>query len=100
MEIDKIYDKNENMVWRKIADETILVPVHREMVDLESVYTLNETAAYIWSLIDGKRTVEQILREMVAEFDVEPKQVEKDLSVCLSQLLEIAGIKEASSGNI
>jgi len=52
--LERIYQKATNMVSHKIADEFILVPIRQNVGDLESIYTLNETAARIWELSVGR----------------------------------------------
>ncbi|MFZ6016559.1 MAG: PqqD family protein [Nitrospirota bacterium] len=54
--LEKVYKKSDSIVFRKIADEFILVPIRQKVVDLKSIYTLNEVSAFIWELIDGKKT--------------------------------------------
>ena len=66
--LDKVYTKSDSIVFRKIADEFILVPIRQNVGDLESIYTLNETAARIWELIDGKIKVKEI-KENLARID-------------------------------
>ena len=44
----KSFVKDPNIVSRKIAGEVILVPIRKNVGDLESIYTLNEVAARIW----------------------------------------------------
>jgi hypothetical protein len=92
--LDKVYSKNDSIVSRKIADEFILVPIRQNVGDLESIYTLNETATRIWELIDGKIKVEEIKEKLIEEFEVTPEQVEKDLIGHLRQLEEIKAIIE------
>ena len=53
--LNTVYKKSDSIVSRRIADEFILVSIRQNVGDLESIYTLNETAARIWELIDGKR---------------------------------------------
>lgn len=67
---EKVYKKNDSFVFRKIADEYILVPIRQNVGDLESIYTLNEVAARIWELIDGKMKVEGIKEKLIEEFEV------------------------------
>jgi hypothetical protein len=50
-DLEKVYKKSDSMVSRKIGDESILVPIRQNAGDLDSIYTLNDTAAYIWGLI-------------------------------------------------
>ena len=90
----KVFKKRDSIVSRKIGDEFILVPIKQDVGDLESIYTLNETGARIWELIDGKTKVGQIKERLVEEFDVLPAEAEKDLIEHLRQLEEIDAIKE------
>jgi hypothetical protein len=90
--LEKIYKKSDAVVSRKIGDEFILVPIRQDVGDLESIYTLNETAALIWELIDGETQVSKIKEKIVEEFEVEPEDAEKDLIAHLQQLEGIKAI--------
>ena len=89
---DKVYKKCDSIVSRKIADEFILVPIKQNVGDLGSIYTLNEVAARIWELIDGKTKVREIKDTIVGEFEVKPEKAEKDLLEHLQQLEKIKAI--------
>lgn len=91
--LDKVYQKSSSIVSRKIADEVILVPIRQDAGDLESIYTLNEVAARIWELIDGKKRVREIRDTIVEEFEVSPQQAEDDLILLIKQLEAVGGIK-------
>lgn len=84
--LEKVYKKSESVVFRKIGDEFVLVPIRQDVGDLESIYTLNETAACIWELIDRETSVNEIKESIVEEFEMEPEQAEKDLIEHLQQL--------------
>ena len=90
--LDKVYSKSDSIVSRKIADEFILVPIRQNVGDMESIYTLNETGARIWELIDGKIKVREIKEKLIEEFEVAPEEVEKDIVEHLMQLEEIKAI--------
>jgi hypothetical protein len=92
--LEKVYKKNDSIVSRKIGDEFILVPIRQDVGDLESIYTLNETAALIWELTDGKTQVSQIKQKIVEEFEVNPEEAERDLMEHLQQLEGIQAIIE------
>jgi len=92
--LERCYQKNPDIVSRKIADEYILVPIRQNVGDLESIYTLNEVAARIWELIDGKKKVKEIKDKIMEEFEVTPEEIEKDLTELLQKLEKIDGIKE------
>ncbi len=50
----RIYMHDPSIVSRSIAGEVILVPIKKNVGDLESIYTLNDTGARIWELIDSQ----------------------------------------------
>jgi hypothetical protein len=89
----KVYRKSDSIVSRKVGDEFILVPIRQNVGDLDSIYTLNETAARIWELIDGERNLYEIKNMMVEEFDVPASEAEKDL---IEHLQQLEGIKAIS----
>ena len=92
--LSKVYRRSDSVVFRKIGDEFILVPIRQNVGDLDSIYTLNETAARIWELIDGISSVGEIENQILEEFDVTPAEVEKDLVEHLQQMEGIKAILE------
>lgn len=88
--LERAFKKSEAIVFRRIGDECILVPIRQGAGDLESIYTLNETGARIWELLDGKAKGTEILVKIIEEFDVSPEQAEQDL---VHHLKELAAIK-------
>jgi len=96
MHLKEKYEQSGDIVWRQVGDETILVPVHREMSDLNSVYTLNQTASFIWSRLDGEHTLQDIRDDLVDEFEVDPERAEQDLVKCISQFEDLNGIRKVA----
>jgi hypothetical protein len=90
--LEKRYRKNPDMVSRLIGDEFILVPIRRNVADLESVFTLGGTGVRVWELIDGRLTGRELCDRIVEEFEVEPEQAEADVLEFLRELQEIDGI--------
>ena len=91
-ELTKSFVKDPNIVSRRIAGEVILVPIRKNVGDLESIYTLNEVAARIWELIDGRRDIRQIEKIITDEFDVTSEKAERDIRNLLKQLAKIGAI--------
>ncbi len=80
-------------VTRRIAGETIVVPIRSEAAQLDSVYVFNEVGARIWTLIEEGRDEQQILTALAEEFDVAPERAREDVERFLSVLRE-AGLVE------
>ncbi len=53
------------------------------------LYELNKSAALIWELADGKRTVREIIEAMAAKFGIDRSAAEKDalafISLCVAE---------------
>ena len=87
------YVKDPSIVYREIAGEAILVPIRRNVADMESVYTLDSVGADIWELIDGDRTLAEILDLLLGEYDVDAAVLSKDLDEFFGQLEAIGAIR-------
>ena len=90
--LQRQYVQAPEFVSRRIADEMLLLPIRKNLGDLESIYTLNEVAARVWELLDGQRTVEAIRDLLVAEFEVTAVTAEADLADLLCQLEQIEAV--------
>lgn len=82
MEKDKVLKIKDDVACRRSFDGT-LVAVSPES---DKVVTLNESAAELWSLIDGKRTVKEIIVLFAARFEVETLD---EFSVIENDVIEI-----------
>ncbi len=94
MEENKVYKKNPNFVSRKIEDEIILVPIKKEAADFQAIYNLNNAVSVkVWELIDGKKSLETIKERILAEFEVKPDKLEKNLKEFVGDLKKIGAIR-------
>jgi hypothetical protein len=85
-DINSIPSHSPSVVSRKTGNEYVLVPVTGNIADMDSVYTLNETGAFIWDLIDGKRNLNEISLAVQAEFEVDEKTALVDVQDLIEDL--------------
>jgi len=91
--IDKtVLNKNKNMVSRQIGEETVLLPICKATKDINCIYTLNKPAARVWELIDGKRDLARIKKNILDEFDVKLEQLDKLMAGLLKDLQDIKAV--------
>ena len=95
--LNRIYDKNPDVVFRVIAGEAILVPLSKEAQTVGRLFTLNEVGAFIWEKIDGKRTLGEIASEIQEEYEVSSETAGKDLMELVKSLEEVGAIKQKES---
>jgi len=81
-----IYRKQDNIVTRGIAGETLLVPICGKLADLEEVFVLEGAGAFIWERLDGKKNIEEISDDVAKEFDVHADQARKDAGELIEDL--------------
>ena len=77
--LKSILSQSATVVTRKTGNEYVLVPITNNIADKNSVYTLNDTGAFIWEQIDGKRSIEEIIAALTAEYDIDIKNAEEDV---------------------
>ena len=75
-----------DIIARRTGDEYVLVPVTNNIADMTSMYTLNETAAFVWDRIDGSSTVEDIAQALTDEYGVDIETTRHDVLACLADL--------------
>jgi len=88
------YKRNQNFVFRQIENETILVPIRNNVGDMDCLYNLNEVGALIWQQLDGQKSLRDIKKMVVSEFDVSDVTAETDLSEFIADLEDISAIME------
>jgi hypothetical protein len=77
--LKSILSHSTSVVTSKTGKEYILVPVTNNIADMNSVFTLNETGAFIWDKIDGKRSVEEIISALTTEYDIDNETASEDV---------------------
>lgn len=78
-DLNSVLAHSPSVVTRKTGNEYVLVPVTNNIADMDSVYTLNETGAFIWELIDGKRSVGVIIELLINEYDTDYETARSDI---------------------
>ena len=71
IDLKAVPSHSPSIVTRKTGNEYVLVPLSDNIADMDSVYTLNETGAFIWELIDGKKSVENLIEALINEYDTD-----------------------------
>jgi hypothetical protein len=76
-----------------IDEETILIPIYKTSEDINCIYTLNKSAATVWGLINGRRSIGAIKKEVLKKFETSPDTLEKEMDELLKDLSEIKALR-------
>ena len=80
--------RRQDNIWQDIGGEVVILDETGTQICL-----LNETAALIWTLADGTRTITEIANDVCERFQVSPQEDVADVHEFSAQLLE-AGLVE------
>ena len=76
----------KELIKREIAGDTILVPVGKTVYDSNGLFALNELGAFIWDLLPGVNSREEILEAVLAEYEVSREEAAADITDFLDKL--------------
>jgi hypothetical protein len=89
-----VYRCRDNLVTREIVGETIIVPITGELADLQHVYSLNATGAFVWGRLDGSASLEIIHQAVTKHFKVRKKDAWEDLVELVTDLARASLIEK------
>ena len=89
------YRRNSDFIFRKIIDETILVPIHQDVNDMDSIYAMNEVASFIWEFLEKPGTYQDMEIALLKEYDAPQELISSDLERFLDELISIGAIRAA-----
>ena len=92
--LKSVISHSPSVVTRKTGSEYVLVPIANNIADMNSVFTLNETGAFIWEQIDGKRNVEEIITELTKEYDIDITTAAADVKAFIEKMSKYLIIRE------
>jgi methyltransferase-like protein len=94
-DLKKVISRSGNIVSRRTGSEYVLVPVTNNIADMNSVYTINESGAFIWEHIDGKRNVEELVNVLMDEYEIDFKTAAEDVMSFIERMKEFLVIETA-----
>ncbi|WP_442590777.1 PqqD family protein [Pedobacter sp. AW31-3R] len=69
----------EDLVLRHVGDDHIIVDPAQDMVDMSKVFTLNDSAAWLWEKLAGQEFMNETVVELLSEeYDLSYEQARAD----------------------
>ena len=88
IDASQCFKQSPDVVHRRVAGESILVPIRGSVADMQHLYALDAVAEHAWSCLDGKTSVEGVAESIAELFEVDVNKAQPDLCAFLEQLLE------------
>jgi hypothetical protein len=93
-DLKTVVSRSGGMVVRKTGNEYVIIPVSNNIADMDSVFTINETGAFLWEMIDGEKNVEEMINALVSEYEIDYQTALNDVSEFLEQMRKFLVIEE------
>ena len=83
------YVPSDDVVAREIEGEIIIVPLISGIGDMEDdIFTLNETGRAIWDLLDGVRSLKDVVEALCDEFQGAAEEIEENVLGFVEELVK------------
>jgi len=92
-QLEQVYVRSQSVVARRVAGETLIVPVRGKVGDLASIYSFNQTGSLIWQSMESPRCLAQLVYAVEQEYEVAHERAEQDVKEFLHDTLS-AGLIE------
>lgn len=76
----------KELLKRQIANETILVPIGKTVYDSHGLFVMNELGSFLWDLLPEAGSEEDLVRAVLAEYEVTEDVARQDISEFLDKL--------------
>ena len=84
---ERTFVASPDVVVRRIAGETLLVPVSSRVGDLDAIYTLSDVASRVWELLASPVSSRQMVDAVCAEYEVGRDVAARDVAGLVDELV-------------
>lgn len=81
--------RKSNFVLRGVAGEFVLVPLKNQLVNLNSILTFNESAAYLWELLENDCTVNELVSFLSNKYHIASSDAKNDVEFFIKQMKKL-----------
>ena len=78
----------KNFILREVAGTYIVVAVGEAVKNFKSIINLNKTGAFLWKKLELGATEEELVKDIISEYEVEEEIAKKDVFAFIQRLKE------------
>jgi hypothetical protein len=87
--LEQFFIRTQAVVSRRIAGETLIVPVRGKVGDLASIYSFNATGSLLWQALESPQNLAGLIDVVQGEYAVEREQAECDVKQFLNDTVSV-----------
>ena len=84
----------DGFILREVADSYLVVAVGKRAKKFNGLITLNETGAFLWEQLSKGSDSEQLVKKLLAEYDIDETSAKAGVSAFLAKLQEANLLEE------
>jgi hypothetical protein len=84
---EQIFVRSQSVVSRRVAGETLIVPVRGKVGDLASIYSFNQTGSLIWQSLESPKGLAELVGVVEQEYAINHEQANRDVKQFLNDML-------------
>lgn len=85
----------QNLVLRHIGNDYVIIEPDKGVVDMANVFTLNETAAWLWKQLESKTFSTDVVAELLLQqYNIDVDKADGDAKQLVAYMLQNGLIEE------
>jgi len=80
------FRRSDEVAFRRVGDETLLVPIRTSPQQEMNVFALNEVAAFLWDNLGEPRSAEELSSCLAGSYEVDSARAASDVAEFLARL--------------
>lgn len=85
---EEIMKINKEYVLREIAGDYIIIPVGKTVLEFNGLITVNEVGVFLWKMLQEEVTMDDLVKAVLSEYEVEEEVARKDIRKFLEELVK------------
>ena len=81
--------RKADFMMQNISGEKLLVPLGAQVMNMNGLVTLNDTAVCVWGLLAQERSLDELTAAVTERFDVIPERARADVQAFLDEITRL-----------
>lgn len=78
-----------DFMMQNIGGENLLLPLGAQVMDMNGLVTLNDTAGFVWELLAHERSLDELTTAVAERFDVIPERAHADVRAFVDEITRL-----------
>lgn len=86
--------RNKDFILRNIAGESIIIPTGKTTQKFNGLFSPNQTATFIWEHIEEVADIEEMIKLVLDNFDVDEETARTDVEGLINEMKLVGFVED------